>query len=142
MKLAPEHGGYSRSIVRLMGSFKPEGTSAPDVIRDGKSSLIKSVAYNSAGNFTVTLADHIPLPSKLITARAYVESAAAPTNVCVAHVVVSSYSQSARTFQIQVIKVGQIGGSAAAPVVSNPDSGDRVGFELTGSYTSAGTDAA
>lgn len=142
MKTEKEAGGYSRQIVRLHGSFQINGTTTPDVIRDGKSKLIKSVSRDAAGKFTVTFNDHGVLPALLTSERATISTTNSPTKVCEARVVVGSYSQSSRSFQIVCIKTGTVGGSAAAPVVDDPDDNDRVNFELVGSLTSAGKDAA
>ena len=55
----------------------------------------------------------------------------------------ASYSQSARTAQIVVYTVGDVAGSAYAdPVVDDLNDNDRINFELIGSISSAGTDAA
>lgn len=136
MQTEKERGGYSRSVIRLCGSFQINGTSAPDVIRDGKSALIKSVARDSAGVFTVTFNDYGTLPKRLISELATLSTKAAPTKMCVASVVVDSYSQSTRSFKIVTI---QMSGTEA---VTDPDDNDRVNFELVGSLSSAGTDAA
>jgi len=143
MQLEREHGSYSRGIVHLRGSFAVNGTSTPDVLRDGKSALIKSVARTSQGLFTVTLNDHGTLPSKLITEAAWASPIGTPVKVVVCGIVAGSYSQSARTFQIQTNVVASTGYSAYTdPVVDDPDDDSRINFHLVGSYSSAGTDAA
>lgn len=138
MILTPEKGGYVYGeVVRMYGSFQINGTSTPDVIRDGKSTLIKSVGRDSAGVFTVTLADGIPLPKLLISERADHHPSATPTKFCTAHTVVGSYSQSNRSFKIVCQKMG------SAPAVDDPDDNTRISFELIGSLLEAvGTDAA
>jgi hypothetical protein len=131
MQTQPDRGSYSRSVVTLRGSFQTNGASAPTVIRDGKAALIKSVVRESAGLFTVTFNDHGMLPSRLITERADL-SVAAGGSAAQANVVDESYSQGDRTVQIVTSSAG-----AAADTT-----GLRVNFELVGSVSSAGTDAA
>jgi hypothetical protein len=143
MKTEREAGGYARQVIRLMGSFQINGTSTPDVIRDGKSALIKSVVRDSAGLFTVTLNDHGTLPSLMITERAWASPKSSPVKVVDAGVVVGSYSQSTRSFQIQTNVIADTGASSYTdPAVGDPDDNSRINFELVGSLTSAGTDAA
>lgn len=132
MKTTQDRGSFSRGIIHLRGSFVINGTSNPTVWRDGKSALIKSVVRNSAGLFTVTFNDYGNLPAKLITERAALSPAATGT-ATLANVVNSSYSQSARTVQIV---------TSAAGAAADPATGLRVSFELSGSTSSAGTDAA
>ena len=107
MILVPTLGGWGRDAIRLKGSFRINGTSNPDDIRDFNSNGIASVTRGTAGLFTVTLASpenggFTAYPEKpFITAE--LAQAANPTNWAKAHYVVDSYSQSARTFQIQVL---------------------------------------
>lgn len=134
MILEKELGTYSRSVVHLRGSFQSTGA-APTVIRDGKTNMF-TVARTSAGLFTVTIAAGFPIPKLLTTESAHLSSSATPTVIAQANIVVGSYSQSARTFQIVVYH------TSGTPGVGDPDSGDRINFELVGSINSAGTDPA
>lgn len=134
MVLTQEKGGYARGqVVRLHGSFRINGTSDPDDIRDGNSSCVASVARVSAGLFTVTFDAGFPIPEKLVSWRADVSQVAAPTSACRAHLIVDSYSQSSRSFQIQCLDF-------ETPSVVDPDDNDQVSFELVGSVSSVGTD--
>ncbi len=143
MQLQKDHGSYSRSIVTLRGSFQINGTSNPDVIRDGKSALIKSVVRDNAGIFTVTLNDYGTLPSLMITERAWCSPVESFAKISDAGVVVGSYSQATRSFVIHTRTVADTGLSAYAdPALGDPDDDSRVNFELVGSISSAGTDAA
>ena len=140
MILNRENGGYFMGrVIRLFGSFLTNGVSNPTVIRDGNSNYIKSVAYVSAGLFTVTLEGDVsfPLPERFISTRADIEqAAAAAAGVTVnCRIVKGSYSQSARTFQV-LCRVDSTG------VAGNPETGDIISFELVGATDSAGTDPA
>lgn len=145
MKLERELGGYSRWVTRLYGSFKTNGTGAPDTFRDGHSGLIKSVVRDSAGHFTVTLADtlkQMPFTALTVVDKCHITTADPPVKVCQANIVTDSWNTSTKTFKIIVMKTGTVGGAAAAPVEDDPDSGVRIGFELLGSISSVGKDAA
>lgn len=143
MILEKELGGYSRSIVRYFGSFQTNGSSAATVIRDGKTGLIKTVTRVSAGLYTVKFQDGIPLPARMIIERAFKSGVAVSVKSQTVEVVKGSYSQANRQFQIICNTVGDTSLSAYAdPAPGDPDSGDRLGFELVGSISSAGTDAA
>jgi hypothetical protein len=131
-----EKGGYCLGqVIRLSGSFVVDGTDDPSVIRDGNSNCIESVEYVSAGLFTVTFADDFPIPEMLITWRVDVMQTVAPSVFAKAHLVLDSYSQADRSFQIQCFDF-------ATPSATNPDDGDMVCFELMGCIDSSGTDAA
>lgn len=136
MQTTQERGGYPRGVVRLYGSFQINGTTTPDVIRDGKTKLIKSVVRNGVGDFTVTFEDTALLPSKLIAEFATLSTKTAPTKMCQAYVVVDSYSRTTRSFKIVTIML------SGTEAVADPDDNDRVNFELVGSLSSSSTDAA
>lgn len=139
MILNKEKGGYCQgAVVRLVGSFQINGTSTPDHIRDGKSNCVASVARVSAGLFTVTFDTGFPIPEKLVFSSANLQQQANPTVWSRAHIIGDSYSQSARTFQIQVLKANATADTADA--ASDADDNDWVCFELVGSINSSGTD--
>lgn len=142
--LQQELGSYDgRDMVRFYGSFQVNGTSDPDLIRDGKKNQITVVRSNT-GLFTVTIGGEFPLPERLVYEAAHLSCAAALTaKAQTCHIVRGSYSQAARTFQIVCYTVGDVAGSGYAdPVVGDPNDNDRINFELIGSVTSAGVDAA
>lgn len=143
MKLERELGGYSRWMARTFGSFRISAGAA-DRIRDGKSGLIKSVTRNAAGKYTVALADGLTVkPSMFVLEKVGITAASStPTKVCQAHYVDGSWDSTAKTFDLLILETGTVGGAAAAPVVADPDDGCRVYFELVGSISSVGTDAA
>jgi hypothetical protein len=135
MQLNQELGGYHKGVIRLLGSFRIDGTSDPDVIRDGNTNMITSVVRTSEGLFTVTFRSGFPLPAKLISWNVHVAQAANPTASVRAYYVRDSFSQTARTFQIQV-------GDFAGDEVIDPDDNDMIAFELVGSILSVGQDSA
>lgn len=137
MILNTEKGGYfNGTVVRLGGSFRINGTSTPDTLRDGHSFCVKSVARVSAGLFTVTFDTGFPIPQIPINYHAHLSQVAVPTQAATAHVVVDSWSQSARTFQIACIS------HATTPTAVDPDDNDIITWEFVGSISSAGTDPA
>ncbi len=141
MILNIERGGYDNGApIRLNGAFRLDGTSNPDVIRDGKSNCIESVVRESEGLFTVTFADGFPLPVRLTKEFASISQPVLPTVWAKAHVVLDSYSASTRSFQIQLLEAIAAGDTGAE--VSDANDNDMVFFELKGSISSAGTDAA
>ena len=121
----------------LVGGFQLNGASAPTVLRDGSKVASASkkftVVRNSAGNFTVTFTSGYPLPA-LPFIHVMLEQAAAPTADAYAFVVKSTWSQSTRSFQIQV--------QTLAGAASDGDAGDRLTFLIVGSLISAGVDPA
>ena len=134
MKLEKELGSYSRWIVKEYLSFRTNGTDAPDRIRDGKSSLVLSVTRVSAGLFTVAVRTNRPTITRhIVTVCDVGEINVPPTQACVAKYVEGSWSQSAGTFQVQVLN-----GVTAV----DPDSGCRINVTLTGAISSVGTDPA
>lgn len=139
MVLTQEKGGYARGqVVRLHGSFRIDGTNDPDVVRDGNSACVASVDRDSAGLFTVTFDDGFPIPETLVSGGAKLWRAAVPTQIVTeCNLVVGSYSQSTRSFQIACVD-GADGTNAAV----DPDDNDMISFELVGSVSSVGTDPA
>lgn len=138
MILEKSLGGYVRQKVELEGSFRINGTSTPDDIRDGNSNVIGSVARSDTGLFTVTFATvdnggPSDLPEKLVSSRAELQSAAAFTVAAMARIVKDSYSQVTRSFQIQTIDLD-------TPAAADPDDNDVVTFYLAGSISGQGTD--
>lgn len=136
MKTVPERGGYGIEMVRYYGSFTTNGTGAPNDIRCARSAAILSVIRVSAGLFTVTFqpytASGMVLPSKEVYIDVGVSGkSSGVTNAVSAKYVTGSYSQTNRSFQI----ITMVGTAA-----TDPDSGDRVMFEMLGSQSSAGTD--
>lgn len=135
--ISQEKGSYAQpGVVRIYGSFQTNAAAAPTVIRDGNSRIIASVVRTSAGLYTVTLDTGFPIPERLIAAGAHLHSSATPTIIAQANYVTASYSQSARTFQVVVYH------TSGTPGVGDPDTGDRVSFELVGAIISSGTDPA
>ncbi len=139
MVINEEKGGYARGqVVRLHGSFRIDGTDDPDVIRDGNSSCVSAVERGSAGLFTVTFDEGFPIPETLVSWKVSMARAAAPTQeISECHLVVDTYSQSTRSFQIATCD-GVDGSNAAV----DPDDNDMISFELVGSISSVGTDPA
>lgn len=143
MKTEQEHGGYGKGVLRIYGSFQINGTSNPDVIRDGNTNLIESVVRDSAGLFTVTLREGATLPARCVTEDAWPSPIGTPVKVVTCGIVVGSYSQATRSFQVQTNIVASTAYSAYTdPAVGDPDDNSRVNFELVGSRLSVGTDAA
>ncbi len=145
MILNKEKGGYiNGQVVRLCGSFRVDGTSNPDVIRDGNSGAIESVVLTSTGLFTVTLEGTWPIPQRLVSWNVDCARGVAPTQPGEAHLVVDSYDQVTRSFAIQFTGPTDSAGadSNAAPLALNPDDNDMICFELVGCIDSTGTDAA
>ncbi len=142
--LNEHHGGYDhRNMIEVFGSFLVNGTSTPDGLRDGKTNAF-TVAYSSAGLFTVTLTGSHPLPLRNVIEMATISPVdTSAVLVCTAGVVEGSWSSITRTFQILCTLVGDTGASAYFdPAPSNPDDNCRISFFLKGSLSSAGTDAA
>lgn len=131
-------GGYLREAIEIEGSFRIDGTNDPDEIRDGNSNLVATVERESAGLFTVTFATPeeggpTALPYELITWDIDIAQAAAPTAFVKPHLVIDSYSQVTRSFQIQCIDF-------ATPSATDPDDDDMICFRLVGSIGTSGTD--
>ena len=141
--LQEELGTYDgRCIIRLFGSFGVDGSGDPEVIRDGKRNSF-SVVHDGAGLYTVTFSGTHPVPELLITEDAWLSKAAVVAKAQTCNVVADSWSQADREFQIVVVTVGDVAGSAYAdPALSDPADGERINFELVGSISPAGTDAA
>lgn len=138
MILTQKLGGYLRDAVELEGSFRINGTSDPDDIRDGNSNLIATVVRTSAGLFRVTFATPenggpTALPYELITAQCDIMQVASPTAFVKPHIVVDSYSQANRRFDIQCIDF-------ATPSATDPDDNDVITFRLVGAISTSGTD--
>lgn len=132
MQLQKYWGTYIPARVAFEGSFRIDGTDDPDDIRDGNTNMIESVEREDVGLFTVTLAEGFPIPEKLVTEDAFLSQTVAPTADAEAVIVLDSYSQSTRSFQVQVRTV--------AGVATDADDNDRVGFVLVGSVQGIGTD--
>lgn len=138
MKLEKELGSYSRWITKEYISFRTNGTSAPDRIRDGKSQLCLSVTRVSAGLFTIALRTNRPSIKLPITAHATLsEVNVPPTQAARCSYVEGSWNQAAGTFQVQVVDCGN-----TTPAAVDPDSGCRICVQITGAISSVGTDAA
>lgn len=146
--LEKELGSFGRSIMTYRGSFLAQGTGQPTVIRDGNCG-ITAVAFISTGLFEVTITPAAsgvpvsgqflgaPLPKIWITEKAGLQPAsAAPTILGDAYVVNGSWTTGTYKFRILVTT----GANGNTP--TNPDTGTRVWFELTGSIISPGTDKA
>lgn len=131
--------------VCLEGSFLINGTSDPDGIRDFNTNLIDTVVRTSAGLYTVTLADYArPWIPAQINGNAYIMPVdATPVLVCSCQVVEGSWSPVTRSFQILTTKVADVGASAYFdPAPADPDDNSRVCFQIIGSMSPAGQDAA
>lgn len=141
MKLEKELGGYSRWIVREYLSFRVAhggATNAPDLIRDGKTGLVKSVVRTSAGLFTVTLNIQRPTVPRHIAVNVNLHDKNSPqTQPARATYVADSWNQSAGTFQVQVTDCNN-----TTPAAVDPDADSRISVELIGSISSVGQDAA
>lgn len=145
MSILNQHrGSYdARGMIEIFGSFLVNGTSDPDGLRDGKTSLF-TVERDSAGLFTVTIASGFPIPERLVVQFAQCHPPSTTIGVVSkCDIVEGSYSQSARTFQILCTTVADAAGSAYAdPAAGDPIDNSRICFLLKGSIDSAGTDAA
>lgn len=138
MILEKSLGGYIRQKVYLEGSFRIDSTNDPDIIYDGNSNIIASVVRESAGLFTVTFAapeDGGPsdLPEKLVRKHVDIEQTVTPSAFVKPHIVLDSYSQATRSFQIQCFDF-------STPSATDPDDNDVISFCLVGSISSQGTD--
>jgi hypothetical protein len=104
MQTQRERGSYARGeVVRLYGSFKTNGTSAPDTLRDGHSFLIKSVARQSAGLYLITLEPETTVPELLIEEHVSIQAIGSQVVLCKARFVAGSWNATNRTFQIKVV---------------------------------------
>lgn len=134
-----------RDIVRYYGSFAlTDASGTPGVIRDGRRAHF-TVTRISTGLFEVTVDSSVPcVPERLIYESANLSCAAvlaAKAQGC--YVVVGSWTPSTRKFRIVTYTVGDVALSAYTdPAVGDPNSGDRINFELIGSICSSGTDLA
>lgn len=117
---------YARRVIKLRGSFRINGTTTPDDIKDGKSEIVLSVTRNSAGNFTVTLSPSYPIPRQVTASWAQVSSAAAFTKACDAQIVRDSYSPTARTFTVVTRNLD------GTPAVEDPDDNDVISWGIYG----------
>jgi hypothetical protein len=137
--LEREIGSYdARQRIRILGSFRTNGSGAPTILRDGKSSSF-SVARISAGLYTVTLLGEHCLPERLIHERADMSRGAViGVGMTNAFIVDGSWNPTARTFQIVML----VTAAAGTVSVADPITGERCNFELIGSLSSAGTDLA
>jgi hypothetical protein len=136
MVLNREKGGYCLGqVVRLCGSFRIDSTNDPDVIRDGNSDCVSAVDRESAGLFTVTFDDDFPLPEMLISWSVDIAQTVSPSAFVKPHMVLDSYSQVTRSFQIQCLDF-------STPSATDPDDNDMISFEIVGAIDSSGTDAA
>lgn len=135
--LTQDKGSYSQpGQIRILGSFQTNAAAAPTVVRDGNSRIIASVVRTSAGLYTITLDAGFPVPQLITHAVAHLSSSATPTIVGQANYVTGSYSTATRSFQIVVYH------TSGTPGVGDPDTGDRISFELVGAYISSGVDPA
>jgi hypothetical protein len=139
MQYNPNSKGYiGNQEVVLSGSFRIDGTDDPDVIRDGNTNMVESVERDSAGLFIVTLASGFPIPERLRSWKISMARAAVPTQeISECFLVVDEYDHVERTFQIACVD-GVDGSNAAV----DPDDNDMIAWELVGSISSVGTDAA
>lgn len=138
MILTKDLGGYVRDKVYLEGSFRVDSSGDASEIRDGNSNLIASVTHESAGLYTVAFASvdnggPTDLPEKIVDWHIDIAQGVAPTAFVKPHLVVDSYSQVTRSFQIQCLDF-------STPSATDPDEDDMISFYLAGSITSSGTD--
>jgi len=123
-------------MVTLEGSFKIDSTNDPDIYYDGGTDVIEFVNRDSAGLFTVTLADWIPyIPTTLVTKLVSMDRAAVPTQPGSVEFVLGSWDPAARTFQVAFTGPTDADGadSDAAPAAKDPDDNDVINFFLRGS---------
>lgn len=116
---------HAKTVVELALAFRVNGVTTPDGLRDGKASIILSVARTSQGLFTVTLKPGFRIPTQLTFAIANVSQAAAPTADVDAYVVRDTYNPTTRVFQVatRIVNTG---------VVNDPDDNDIVNVYLRG----------
>ena len=142
MQPYPSVGGWYNSPFEMEGSFLVNGTSNPDGIRDGNSNQIASVVRESAGLFTVTIAERWALPEQCVTEEAWISPVdATPVTVCACGIGEGAYDPAARTFQILCTTVADTGQSAYFdPAPGDPDDNSRIGFRLKGAMNPMGVD--
>lgn len=138
MILEPLKGTYSHGLIVLPGGFQLGASNS--VLRDGTNVSTASgkqftVTKVSAGLYTVQFIAGFPIPERPFVFPS-IHQAAAPTTPCKVHYVKGSWSQSTRSFQVQVMTVG------TTPAASDGDAGDRIDFLVIGSILSVGTDPA
>ncbi len=117
---------YQKRLVTLRFTFRINGSTTPDTLRDGKSSILQSVARTSAGLFTVTFKALPILPQQLTYADAHISMAAAPTKFSRAWVVRDSYNPATRVVQVATASLD------GTPAVEDPDDNDLVRVILQG----------
>lgn len=145
MQAFKEDGSNVRRKFTLEGSFKYGASgNTVDTIRDGHTGIVSGVTRTAAGKYTVQLdtTTKYPVPTRFVSEMVRVSTGSAPSKVCQAQYVQGSWDPAAKSFQIINLVLGTVGGAAAAPVVGDPDDGQRIMFRLVGSLSSAGTDAA
>ena len=139
--LRPDFGTSIPGLVTLEGSFRVDGTSDPDDVRDGNTNAF-TVARTSAGLFTITFKTRAlggpQLPEKLIFEVCSIQTAIAATVEIEAKIVLDSYSAVTRSFQIQCKK--PTNSSTTTLLVIDPADNDRIGFFLRGSILRIGRD--
>lgn len=137
MILYPVIGAMAPAQFLMEGSFQLGNP--PTVLRDGtkvsSSQKMFTVTRVSAGLYTVAFITGFPVPARPFIYLT-LEQAAAPVAPVKAHVVKASWSQSTRSFQIQVQTVG------TTPAASDGDAGDRVSFLVIGGRNSSAEDPA
>jgi hypothetical protein len=135
MILNREKGGYFLgAVVRLGGSFRIDGTDDPDVLRTGNSGCFEVVRADT-GLFTVTFTGDEPIPELLTNWKIDIAQTVTPSAFVKPHMVLDSYSQVTRSFQIQCFDF-------STPSATDPDDNDMISFEITGAIDSSGTDPA
>ncbi len=143
MQLQRDWGTFIPGRVAIEGSFRINGTSDPDDIRDGNTGFIASVVRTSAGLFTVTLdCKSGDIPEKPVTEEAWVNPVDA-TQVLVTNcaVVADTWSQATKSFQILCTLIADTGASAYFdPLPGDPDDNSRVCFRIVGSLLGIGKD--
>jgi hypothetical protein len=140
--MKPYNGPESVYVAPLAiaGSFRINGTTTPDDIRDGGSNQIRSVTRVSAGLFEVTIAERWPLPVENVLEDAWLQPVdATPVKVLTCAVVADSYSPVTRKFQILTTLVANTAASAYFdPLPDDPEDNCRVCFRLEGSQSPVG----
>lgn len=135
MILNREVGGYARGdVIRLMGSFQTNGAGAVTIIRDGHSFCVLSVVFISTGIWEVTFDAGFPVPELLVKEMAGVSPIVGATVALFCGIQANSWNRVTRKFRINTTN--------SAAVLTNPDVGSRINFQLVGSITSPGTDLA
>lgn len=127
---------YQKRLVTIRLSFRINGATTPDTLRDGKAGYIQTIARTSAGLFTVTLKPLPLLPKQLTYANAGISMSATPTKFSRAWIVRDTWNPTTRVFQVATASLD------GTPAVEDPDDNDIVRVILQGPASNSFKDPA